>query len=704
MVHAGRLWWERVRVHHKVLAVLMLLLGPLFTTLIVLLSLIGQLLGIQDHRQDLMSVREEVRELRRLAINIEDAFRGFLLTEQDKFLTPLREAELRLPAVIAQTNALLSAQRDLTSEVTIIERRISDLLRSKQDLIAQIHAGTIDRVHQFVREGRGLEMSDALRADLRRLEDRLDAEIKSANSQAVGVSERAYWSVLLAVGGTLALGWIGSRMLARSITEPLAILQRVARSVGRKDSDRESEVLPSSEIRSRDEIGQLARSYEDMNRRICQYIEELETLQTIGQEINTIEPDGIDGVLRKISNRAVELIHADICLVLLRDERMGCWVIEAASGHWNDRLRKTVLLWEEFPICVRAFETGKPAAGARLRADRRPELTRRNLIGDSMLSVPLLAQGNGFGVLVLLSEAYVQPDSWNDRLALGLAQAAAVAISNARLYEVVREKGKGLRARLQQLEHMAEMLAHDLKGPGQRMEQLAAILQRQYAAELDARATKWLRMLEENGRDLTGRVEGILALARVGARQESVQAVDPSAVIQEVLKSRAGELEALQAKVHVQSQLPLVACQGDYLRQIFDNLLSNALKFVRPGVVPEIWIEGMRKAEMVLWTFRDNGVGIPSSSRDRVFVPFVRLDPSASGSGIGLTIVQRIVQLYRGTIWIDEPSGPGTIFRFTLPILEHWEEPPSEVTTMCTTAPEQLWTEQDPHRQQRGNP
>ena len=678
MIHQGRTWWERLRVQHKVWVVLALLVGPLVSTLVFLVYLIGQILSIQQHRQDLVSVHQEIRELRRLSVNVEDAFRGFLLTEQDKYLTAIREAEAHLPVVIARANDLLRAQAGFAAEINEVERRIVDSLSAKKAVIAQLEGPVRPQVQRDVREGKGLEQSDDLRMALRQLEDRLDGEIKSSNVLAAAISERAYWSVLVAVLGALILGWTGSRLLARSMTEPLTILQRAARALGRESPEHESILSSVAEIHSSDEIGQLARSFEEMNRRIAQHLVEMETIQTIGQEINSIAPDGIDGVLRRITDRATELIHADVCLVLLRDDRMGCWVIEAASRDWHNSLHKTVLLWEEFPISVRAFETGLPASGTNLRADRRPELARRNLIGDSMLSVPLLAQGRAFGVLVLLSEGRVEPEAWNQRLALGLAQEAAVAISNARLYEAVREKRKGLRARLQQLEFMAEMLAHDLKGPGQRMGQLAATLRRQYAGKLDERAEKWLALLEQNGQDLTDRVEGILTLARVGARQESLQAVDPNAVIQAVLKSRAGEVEAAGATVSVQPDLPLIACQSAYLRQIFDNLLSNALKFARTGVTLAIRIEAVRRAQMALWTFRDNGIGVPMELRERVFLPFVRLDPSRSaGSGIGLTIVQRIVELYHGKIWLEEPAGPGTLFRFTLPILEDWNSPGS---------------------------
>ena len=393
-------------------------------------------------------------------------------------------------------------------------------------------------------------------------------------------------------------------------------------------------------------------------------------LNTIGLDINTIGPDGLDGVLRRITDRAVELVHGDVCLVLLRDERMGCWIVEAASGEWNDRLKKSVMLWEELPVSVEAFDTGEVAIAERFHQDERPQVVRRNLLGDSMIAVPLLAQGVPFGVLSLLSERPRPAGEWNHRLAKGLAQEAALAISNARLYEAAQQKQRGLLSRLRQLEHLAETLAHDLKGPGARMEELAKLLVQKFPGQIDDRTARWLKLIQENGSDIVRRVEGILSVARVGAGQGSVSAVDPRLVIDDVLKAQAGEIERLQATIQIDSGFPLVACHGAYLRQVFDNLISNALKYARPGEPPALTISSKAGKHMVCFSVRDQGIGIPTDQQTRVFQPFVRLrQAEASGSGIGLTIVQRIVELYGGRVWIEDLDSKGCIVNFTIPWL-----------------------------------
>lgn len=287
-----------------------------------------------------------------------------------------------------------------------------------------------------------------------------------------------------------------------------------------------------------------------------------------------------------------------------------------------------------------------------------------------MLAIPLLSQGTPFGVLSLSTRAPRPSHEWNQRLAKGLTQEAALAISNARLYEAVQQKQRRLLARLRQLEHLAETLAHDLKGPGARMEELAKLLAQRFSGQLDERTAKWFRLLQENGKDIVERVEGILEVARVGIGQGSVTAVDPRLVLDGVLKSYAGEIERLGAMVRVEAGFPLVACHGAYLRQVFDNLVSNALKYLRPGESPTLRITSTTGKHMVCIAVQDYGIGIPMEQRLRVFQPFVRLRSTETpGSGIGLAIVERIVTLYGGQVWIEGEEGEGCTVKFTLPWL-----------------------------------
>jgi signal transduction histidine kinase/CHASE3 domain sensor protein len=670
MGHKTATWWSRLRIQHKVWAVLLLLCVPLIAGLSTHLYLVQQLLTLQEQRQDLILAHEQVNLLRRLAVDIEDGFRGYLLTQQPEFLAPLTEAELKIDHALEEAKRTLAAASGSIDMLAPIEQQLKEFLRSKHELIAEVQRGNAENAFAYVRSGEGLKMSDRFREQLRAIEDHLEHQREIFNERGITLSKMTFVGLWIALAAVVILGWTSSRMLARSLTNPLGRLHSATAKIGTEVDTEGIAALLSTTHGSQDEIGRLEAAFLDMAQQIGEHVHELEALNTIGQEINTIGPDGLEGVLRKITDRAVELVEADTCMVFLRDERMGCWVVEAASGEWNERLKKSVMLWEELPVCVEAFETRTAATGNHFHSDERPQVLRRNLLGESMLAIPLLSQGTSFGVLSLCSQTPRPAHQWNQRLAKGLTQEAALAISNARLYEAAQQKQKRLLGRLRQLEHLAETLAHDLKGPGARMEELANLLAQKFSGQIDERAAKWLKLLQENGKDIVERVEGILEVARVGTGQGSVSAVDPKSVVDEVLKSYAAEIEHLGAVVHVEPGFPLVACHAAYLRQIFDNLVSNALKYFRPGEAPVLKITSTTGRHMVCIAVQDLGIGIPMEHRQRVFQPFVRLHPADTrGSGIGLAIVQRIVALYGGQVWIEGEAGEGCTIKFTLPWL-----------------------------------
>lgn len=664
-------WWSRLLVQQKVWAILWLAFVPLIAALSIHIILVIHLLSAQQDRHRIVQALEQTKLLRRMVVDIEDASFDYFLTRQAGFLTPLREVEGKLKPAVDKALGLVEPMPKLATDLRGTTARVKALLDDQLGLIQHDQASHDNVLLRYMRSGQGHVRAETLRHDFRAIEDRLGEERERLVGNEEMLAHWAFWGLSLAMGGTLILGLLGGRFLSRSLIDPLSLLQRSVVKLG-TDAGRGNPVPEAGRIaiHSSDEIGQLARSYEDMAARIDRQMRELEAINAVGHEINTLGPDGLDGVLRRITNRAADLLQVDVCLVMLRQEQMGCWIVEAASGGWNDRLHKSVMLWEEFPVSVRAFETKAPAIGEDLRKDLRPEVVRRNLIGESMLSLPLLSQGASFGVMVLLQERRVSADGWNVPLAKGFANEAAIAIANARLYDALYRKEKGLESRLRQLEHLAETLAHDLKGPGERMEGLASLLLAEYGRRLDDRGSRWLRMMEKNGRDLIERVHDILEVSRVGARPEAVEAVDPSVMIQDVLKARAGEIERGRVRVEVDDRLPLVACHRAYFNQIFDNLISNAVKFSVERADPVVCIEARRKDDRILFSVSDNGPGIPSRQRDRVFEPFVRLNPNvAKGSGIGLSIVRRIVELYGGRTWIEPNEPAGCRVCFSLPAL-----------------------------------
>ncbi|MEP6933425.1 MAG: ATP-binding protein [Nitrospirota bacterium] len=661
-------WGNHLRIQQKVWVVLLLLCVPLSAGIAIHLYFVQQLLVLQQQRQEIMLAEEQVHVLGRLAIDIEDGFRGYVLTQQPAFLAPLMEADSKLDQALSDASASLARLLGSPDSLAMIEQQLKELLRSKHELIADIQKGPEDKTLAYVRSGEGLRRSGLLRESVRGIEDRLESQRNSLTEQADVLSQRTFVGLWITLAGVVVLGWVVSRLLARSLTDPITRLQSVTARIGAQVDVAEITELLANSREAKDELGQLAEAYLAMACRIETNIQEIKALDKIAQEIITIGSDDPEEVLRRITDRAAELIQTDVCLVLLREDRASCWIVEAASGGWNDRLKKWNIPWEELPVSIQAFETRQSATGKWVCPNEWPHMDGPHLTGNSVLAIPLLAQGISFGVLSFLNERPRVAHEWNLRLAEGLGQEAATAITNARLHAAAKQKQQELVTRLRQLDHLAETLAHDLKGPGARMEELARLLAQQDSGQFDDRTKRWLSLIEENGKDLVRRVDGILTVARLSADQEDITAIDTTAVVRQVLDARAEEIRRLRAVVQVEPGLPLVACHGVYLQQLFDNLVSNALKFTREGESPEVKISGHVQGEMVVFSVKDHGIGIPMAQRTRVFQPFVRLLMSdAAGDGIGLTIIQRIVELYGGRVWIDGAEGSGCTVQFTVP-------------------------------------
>ncbi len=668
MRDAGSHWWGRLAIQKKVWIVLLLVVAPMVVLLVGHLALIRTLLDIQATRHQTIAAREHIQELRRVAIDIEEAFRAYLLTQDETFRSALAGAEGKIRDRRARARTFLAERPVTADEVDAIAADLESLLMAKQRLIGQVAEGQLAQALDHLRAGPGLHPSDQVRGRLRAVEDGLDQQLVALERDAADLSAKAFWGLVAVVGLGVLLGAYAVRQLARSVTGPLETLRTSFRSFSSGEAGTALAALRT--IRSQDEVGELARSSEVMIRQTAAQIHELQILHDVGLDITTIQPDGVDGVVQRIADQAAALLTVDVCLILSRNEMMGCWIVEAASGAFAERMKKTVMLWEELPLSIQAYETRQPAIGEHLREDVRPELVRRNLIGDSMLVVPLLSRGVSFGVMAFLTERALPRDAWNVRMAESLAGAAAVAIVNARLYETANRKEQQTRERFRQLEHLGEMLAHDLKGPAERMGQLATLVRRELADRATTRADRFLELIERNGREVSQRVEQVLSLARVGGRQQSLEVVDPNVVVDDILKARAGEWEAGQIRLVREPGLMPVACHRAYVYQVFDNLLSNALKFARGADRATILIGGRREGGRQEFRITDNGPGIPLSQQERVFDPFVRLNPAAAeGTGIGLAIVRRIVELYGGRVWVDPTHTPGCCIRFTLPLI-----------------------------------
>jgi light-regulated signal transduction histidine kinase (bacteriophytochrome) len=163
-------------------------------------------------------------------------------------------------------------------------------------------------------------------------------------------------------------------------------------------------------------------------------------------------------------------------------------------------------------------------------------------------------------------------------------------------------------------------------------------------------------------------VRDLLAYTKVTRLDIPLESVDANEVLRGTLSDLAGAIGESGAAVSSGS-MPVLRVHAAHLKQLFQNLIGNAIKYRSPDRSPAVQISAAREKNMWVFSVTDNGIGIPPEYKERIFGLFSRLhtEDQYKGAGIGLAICQRIVERYHGRIWVESEPGKGSSFRFALP-------------------------------------
>ena len=219
----------------------------------------------------------------------------------------------------------------------------------------------------------------------------------------------------------------------------------------------------------------------------------------------------------------------------------------------------------------------------------------------------------------------------------------------------------------QDLEQFAYVASHDLQAPLRIIVSFAELLRERYDGQLDDKAKTYLSFMVDGARRMQRLVRDLLAYAHVGSHVAPYASVALEPVVRRVLGLLEASMHESGATVDI-GDLPLVSADENQLYLVFQNLISNALTFRDSETVPEIRIAAQRLDDRWCISVADNGIGIEAAHAERVFQMFQRLNDRSKyeGSGIGLAIVQRIVEQHGGRVWLESAPGVGSTFYFTL--------------------------------------
>jgi light-regulated signal transduction histidine kinase (bacteriophytochrome) len=218
-----------------------------------------------------------------------------------------------------------------------------------------------------------------------------------------------------------------------------------------------------------------------------------------------------------------------------------------------------------------------------------------------------------------------------------------------------------------ELEQFAYVASHDLQEPLRMVVGYVQLLERRLADKLDTDTREFMAFAVDGAMRMQVMIDDILAYSRITTQAQPLARVDSAAALQQALDRLAGRIKESAAEVDVQP-LPTVMADRLQLVQLFQNLISNSIKFCKDRA-PHIRVEAVRQAGRWRFSVTDNGIGIAPEYRAQLFVIFKRLHTQREypGSGIGLAICKRIIERHGGEIGIDSAAGGGAVFWFTLP-------------------------------------
>ena len=317
--------------------------------------------------------------------------------------------------------------------------------------------------------------------------------------------------------------------------------------------------------------------------------------------------------------------------------------------------------------------------------DRRPPVLERRLAEGmhSFIAVSLLAETELIGELNLFSS---QPAAFNleyRNIAREVADQLAIAIQQARFREQLQRYAAKLEQRVAsrtaalqeantEMEAFTYSVSHDLRAPLRAMQGFAQALLEDYSDQLDSLAQDYAHRIVAAASRMDTLINDLLAYSRLSRAEIQLQPITLAAVVVEALDQLEAELRERQAQVTVEEPLPDVVGHRTTLIQVVTNLLTNAVKFVAPGVQPQVRVWAEERDEWVRLWVQDNGIGIAPEHQERIFRVFERLHgiESYPGTGIGLAIVRKGLERMGGQVGVESQVGQGSRFWLELPQVE----------------------------------
>ena len=402
-----------------------------------------------------------------------------------------------------------------------------------------------------------------------------------------------------------------------------------------------------TEIRLVQEKEALTQHMVAVNRELRRRVQEMDILYRVGKSVTSLLSK--DQVLERVLDAIFYVISAEEAIVMLIDEESS--QLRTEIHHQQEPGEISQLTSRNFEeLAIETVRKGDTKAG------------------EAMVSIPLKVGGRVIGVLGVGNRANTNPFSGHDRqLLLALADYAAIAVENARLYEEVWETD-------QSKTEFVSLVAHELRTPMTSIRGYTDLLLKGMCGPLAPQQEQFINVVHNNVIRMQLLVSDLQDVTRIetGHLRVEVQPTDLADALQDALQATQRQIKAQsqQLTVRMPRDLPLVRADPARLTQILTNLLSNAIKYTPEGghIDVRAWLQDGH----VHCAVSDTGIGMSPDDQAHLFTKFFRSEnptiQEIPGTGLGLCIVKNLVELQGGKIKVESQLGKGSSFAFTVPV------------------------------------
>ena len=404
-----------------------------------------------------------------------------------------------------------------------------------------------------------------------------------------------------------------------------------------------------------------ARLYESERRRAAQ----LAMVNEVGKKISsTLDPDKL---LKTVTASIQDIFNYNSVSVYLVDRETKSATLQSQSGvsskipkiefvdqHQRNPIALTIRTAETTMIkdftSEGELENGFPAAG-------------------SLLCIPLKIVERVNGCLCLYSDRKKGFDKRDLYAFEALASQLASAIENARLFEETKINSEKLSQVNEELENFVFSVSHDLKSPIVSILGFSTILKSEFSDKLDPEGIHYLDRINANIKQMENLIQDLLELSKIGRIATPFEMIDINEIVKTTISNLQFQIQKKEIKIQYPNDFPEMNCDWDRIQQVFTNLIDNAIKYIGDNPNPKIEIGHKIDDDFFLFFVRDNGIGIEKKFHDKIFELFQSLKEieGVEGTGVGLTIVKKIIEKHNGRVWLESRKGRGTCFYFSIP-------------------------------------